>query len=387
MIFQRSPIEINPRLGATLDFLRWTSALAVLAGHVRMFLFPPMESIGHAWIPLNTFYLVTGFGNQAVMVFFVLSGFLVGGRAAEKLSEGTFRMGDYMADRVSRLYPVFFVGLLLTATLDSFGMNLFYNANCYKSTYPMLRDLVNYNMGSQLSIVTFLSNLLMLQGIVTPSFGTNGPLWSLSMEFWYYILFPLLLIPFYARAARVRWTSIGILVLVLCLLAMNPNYYALFVVWLLGVAARRLHFPFRNSSVAFGLLALTLVNSRIGFGPSYLRDLVIGVGCMLVIVSVHNGGGGIACGAALSKKMANFSYSLYCCHFPIVVFSVAILASRRDVSMLSMQSRFLIAAALTTFCLCASYGISLFTEAKTAFFRNRLKSVMPAAIRATPKPC
>ncbi len=207
------------------------------------------------------------------------------------------------------------------------------------------------------------------------------------MEFWYYILFPLLMIPFYARSARVRWTSIGIVVLVLCLLALNPNYYALFVVWLMGVAARRLHFPFRHSSVAFGLLALALVNSRIGFGPSHLRDLLIGVGCMLVIVSVHNGGGGITYGAALSKKMADFSYSLYCCHFPIVVFSVAILASRRDISVLSMQSRFLLATALTTFCLCATYGVSLFTEAKTTVYRKHLKGLIGNANRAEQSLC
>ncbi len=146
MIFQRSLIEINPRLGATLDFLRWTSALAVLVGHVRMFLFPPLESIPHAGIGLKTFFLLTGFGNQAVMVFFVLSGFLVGGRAAEKISDGTFRMADYMADRVSRLYPVFLFGLLLTATLDNAGIKFFQNANCYQSMFPMLRDLVNYNI-------------------------------------------------------------------------------------------------------------------------------------------------------------------------------------------------------------------------------------------------
>lgn len=112
MILHRSPIEINPRLGATLDFLRWTSALAVLAGHVRLFLFPPMESIAHPGLPLKTFYLLTGFGHQAVMIFFVLSGFLVGGRAAEKLSDGTFRMADYLADRVSRLKPVLFSSLV-----------------------------------------------------------------------------------------------------------------------------------------------------------------------------------------------------------------------------------------------------------------------------------
>jgi len=383
---QRTPIEINPQLGATLNFLRWTAALAVLVGHVRMFLFPSLQDIAQPGIPLKIFYLATGFGHQAVMIFFVLSGFLVGGRVAEKLSAGTFRMADYLADRISRLYPVFVFSLLLTATLDNWGARHFHNADSYPSDFRMLRDLVNYDIVAQHSIGTFLSNLFMLQGIVTPPFGTNGPLWSLSMEFWYYLLFPLLLIPFYARSVRTRWTSVGVLMLVLGLLAVNPTYYALFVVWLLGVAARRLYVPFRNSAVAFGLLALALINSRFGLGSSYLRELFIGVACMLVIVSVHNGGAGFQLGAALSKKMADFSYSLYCCHFPIIVLFTAILASRQDISSLSMPSRFIFAAVLTALCLGASYGVSLLTEANTAFFRDRLKLIMHTAVSPTPEP-
>jgi peptidoglycan/LPS O-acetylase OafA/YrhL len=311
MIFRRKPVELTPQLCATLDFLRWTSALAVLIGHVRIFLFPPLESIAHAGVGLKAFYLVTGFGNQAVMLFFVLSGFLVGGRAVEKLSQGTFRMGDYLADRISRLYPVLIASLVLTAVLDTAGIGWLHDANRYETDFPMLRGLVNYDLRQQFSLGTFLANLFMLQGIATLPFGTNGPLWSLSMEFWYYILFPLLLLPFFQGCAKLRWKSIGFLVPVLVLLAVNgPDYYALFLVWLLGVAARRVSFSFRNSTMAFVLLLIALMNSRIGAGSGYVRNLLVGVGTTVVVIAVLNGGWGITCGAALSKRMANFSYTL-----------------------------------------------------------------------------
>ena len=36
-------------------------------------------------------------------------------------------------------------------------------------------------------------NAFFLQTIVGPTFGSNGPLWSLAYEWWYYVLFPLAL--------------------------------------------------------------------------------------------------------------------------------------------------------------------------------------------------
>jgi peptidoglycan/LPS O-acetylase OafA/YrhL len=38
---------------------------------------------------------------------------------------------------------------------------------------------------------TFVGNLAFLQTIAVPIFGTNGPMWSLANEFWYYLIFPL----------------------------------------------------------------------------------------------------------------------------------------------------------------------------------------------------
>ena len=41
-----------------------------------------------------------------------------------------------------------------------------------------------------LTAPVFLGNAAFLQRILVPELGTNGPLWSLANEFWYYLLFP-----------------------------------------------------------------------------------------------------------------------------------------------------------------------------------------------------
>jgi hypothetical protein len=40
-------------------------------------------------------------------------------------------------------------------------------------------------------IMTFLGNLCFVQTVSVPVYGSNGPLWSLANEFWYYVMFPL----------------------------------------------------------------------------------------------------------------------------------------------------------------------------------------------------
>src|SRR6202030_1593882 len=44
---------------------------------------------------------------------------------------------------------------------------------------------------SQITPGIFLGNLFFVQTILCRTFGSNGPLWSLANEFWYYVLFPL----------------------------------------------------------------------------------------------------------------------------------------------------------------------------------------------------
>lgn len=62
-----------------LDLFRGVAALMVCFGHIRNAFWVDYGDIQvKAWWHVPA-YLVTGFGHQAVIIFFVLSGFLVGG--------------------------------------------------------------------------------------------------------------------------------------------------------------------------------------------------------------------------------------------------------------------------------------------------------------------
>src|SRR6202007_1535137 len=85
--------------------------------------------------------------------------------------------------------------LLLTAIIDHIGLRLFgASSNIYAAAKP------GYNWGfpspdtKRLGAEVFLGNALHLQGILVPYYGSNLALWSLSLEWWYYMLFPTLVL-------------------------------------------------------------------------------------------------------------------------------------------------------------------------------------------------
>lgn len=93
---------------AYLDGIRGIAALFVLARH---------------WNPLLDFGFT--FSHMAVDLFFMLSGFVIAHAYDEKLRSGKMSPSTFMAIRLSRLYPVYFLAILVclvvmtsTAALD-----------------------------------------------------------------------------------------------------------------------------------------------------------------------------------------------------------------------------------------------------------------------------
>jgi peptidoglycan/LPS O-acetylase OafA/YrhL len=155
---------------------------------------------------------------------------------------------------MSRLWVVLLPTLLLTLGIDWLGAQITNSA--YTGQFH-----VHFNSGPQLahpadhSALTFLGNLVFLQTIAVPVFGTNGPLWSLAFEFWYYVLFPLAVAAI--RASPVRWLArAGYLILFLCLLWMLPAPLLLSgLIWLMGVAVwlvSKLEWIKRSADAFFG---------------------------------------------------------------------------------------------------------------------------------------
>lgn len=150
----------------TLTSLRFLAALMVFLHHI--FQFFPGE--------INTSLFEKGY--LAVDLFFILSGFILShvyGRSFPG-TRGAYRM--FWVRRFARIYPVHFLILLFLIFWASRGV--FYGS---------------LEMGN-ISIVALLDNLLLLHGWGLPgALAWNGPSWSISGEWFAYLLFPFLLPP------------------------------------------------------------------------------------------------------------------------------------------------------------------------------------------------
>lgn len=100
------------------DILRGISALLVCANHLRSALFTSFGNLTHSNIFDRLFYFATSLGHQSVIVFFVISGFLIGGAIIK--NRNSFKTGSYSINRLTRLYTVLVPALLLTAVIDFF---------------------------------------------------------------------------------------------------------------------------------------------------------------------------------------------------------------------------------------------------------------------------
>ena len=294
--------------------------------HLRAFLFVPFAQLKAPGILAKGFYLVTGLGHQAVMIFFVLSGFLVGGSVITALQRGKWSWRGYLLRRMSRLWVVLIPALLLTLFWDKLGYA--YAPTGYEGVY---REL--YHSGptpsipSDWSIGTFLGNTFFLQTILVPCFGTNGPLWSLANEFWYYLLFPLLLISF-VSGTRIQVRIIGLL-LAACMIFFLPRPILMGgVIWLLGAVVfyliqigmiRRIT---SHPACLFLSLLLTigaLLASRSGrMGEE--ADLLIGVGCAVLVAGLAVRASSNHFYGIISAGASEISYTLYLVHFPLLAY-------------------------------------------------------------------
>ena len=86
------PIDLTPNASGYLDIMRFVAAMAVMFEHWRGILFTDYKQIASSNItaPVRAMYFLTDFGHQAVMVFFVLSGFLISSSVLRNMERSTW---------------------------------------------------------------------------------------------------------------------------------------------------------------------------------------------------------------------------------------------------------------------------------------------------------
>jgi peptidoglycan/LPS O-acetylase OafA/YrhL len=349
-----------------LDLLRGLAALFVLADHWRNYFFVNFHEVGPHRVLLAVPYTLTAAGHEAVVIFFVLSGFLIGGTARRSLELGQWNWASYLTNRLVRLWIVLLPGLLLTLLWDKIGVALEASGPAY------LGDPPNHIMGSMArtdAATVFVGNLLFVQKVIVPAFGSNGSLWSLANEFWYYVLFPLgllAILPF--TSTRIRIIT-AVLFTLLCLW-LRSTLLPLFPVWLLGAALLNLPRPHLSNSLRW-LAAATYVPivflcTRLHGTLGIVSDYILAGGTAALIWTLLSAAQAAPTAVGqvrFSRGLARFSYTLYVVHLPFLTLVAGLLVGDRRWQPTPPH----IAAALGILAvtLAYAYGIASLTEFHT----------------------
>lgn len=334
--------------------------------------------LGHfswGWLGGGLFWQISAYGHSAVIVFFVLSGYVIAFSAETK--DASF--GDYAINRAARVLSVATPALLLTAILDAIGSAI--NPGFYAYYASLAPPWSDFGGNQSLQFVfgqLFLNELWFLHVPVM----TDRPYWSLSYEVWYYVAFGFI---YYMRGRqRIFLSSLTFSIA-------GPKILLLLPIWAFGVFGWRyrnrlpecLAWPlFCISLVAMIILNLHVVDhlfepARSLYWPfDYkLSDHLLGLAFALHIAAAARLPSipGIEWLKTPIRRMAGLTFSIYLYHLPILLFLGAVLPGLPT----DWQRRMLMLA--VTFLAIAWLG--RFTEQKKHLFKGWLVSAQRLRFR------
>lgn len=222
-----------------LDAIRVAAALFVVLAHLA---YPRFS--GDSLSMLREW----DYGRDAVIIFFVLSGLVIS-YVAER--DGTW--ARFAFNRATRIYSVLVPTLLLTLVYDRLGQTIAPAAydGWWYAEIPAWQFLAS---GLSFSNEWIFGHVRL---------GTNGPLWSLSYEAAYYLLFG---VAFFLKGT----VRLLLIVLVACLV--GPRVLLLLPAWLCGVYAWRL-IKQGNAEISKTTAVLLVLAGPIFYGASFTVGL------------------------------------------------------------------------------------------------------------------
>ena len=347
----------------SLTGLRFFAALGVVIGHGHEHFGSPL-GIAH--------YFALG---QAVSLFFVLSGFVL----TYNYNGPTFSVWNFWVARIARIWPMFAFGVLLMLTIRAAGIGLRMTTALGQPTieYPTSDGLIRELLG--------VANLFdpSMWGYIVPG-PINPPDWTVSVEFFFYLLFPVIVAyPWGLVAALLLWvvvTLVGVFLYATC--GMGPLecyfqhaiYFANFppfrlIEFLAGIYAARLMMRRSQYRSAAYWIALELVGvAASAFGafiaPGLLRSGQLhpimysvvnsssaSLGFVLLIYACGHGRGPISKLLSLSwvRYGGEISYSLYILHYAVQTMFVHLFGQAIDPIVRSLFYLATIAAAVLAY--------------------------------------
>ena len=354
---------MNKYISIYLDLIRFLAAVVVFFVHANYERFTSNLPI----VPC-----LKDYGNDAVMVFFVLSGFVI----AYVLDQKEKTPREYFVSRFARLYSVAVPALVLTYVLDHIGAHFAFDA--YDGWW-FQNDMPVWRIASNL----FFVNELWFNSIRPFS---NGPFWSLGYEFWYYTIF--------GAAIFLRHRPIKLVVVGALCLFIGPKILLLLPVWLLGVQSyyvikqrmvsevlgwllfigsavlyvlfRFYAYPDRLYEYMLGNLGIVYMQDYLRWSQEFLSSYIIGV-----LVAAHFIGAGVVVHRFKNilgtyecpiRYLAGYSFAIYLFHYPLLQFLGAM---TRDMAQESLRNAIVVFGSLA-----AIWVLGAVSESRKADWRH-----------------
>jgi peptidoglycan/LPS O-acetylase OafA/YrhL len=270
---------------------------------------------------LNTLFSYLTFpinwGSAGVPIFFVISGYCIHRGTARKLlanPAAPFNTGNFLMRRFARIYPVLLAALLLTFAFDTLS----------RSYTPVSSKI------GVLDLHLFIVNLFSLQGVAGRTFGSNGALWTLSLEVQFYLVYPLLIALRRRIGMKAVLIGVGIVNLVSALVFERHEiilFASYWFAWTLGAwiaeakaAPNAVKLPNGSRKLQVAAVVVALFGCAAFKVGQYLAFQFWAVAFGIYLYQV------------LDKPMRNslpvrgfswlgeFSFSLYIVHIPILIF-------------------------------------------------------------------
>ncbi len=376
---------MNKAISNFLALARWVAALAVLITHAGQMIQVSDIMVAPHGPGVYAWWFLSGFSHQAVLIFFVISGFLVGGDLLRRLDRTDLFLGRYLIDRFSRIYIVMAPVLAYGFAVDFLGRRIFPNSGIYDGTF----------FDGVFNPINILWTLLQQQNLWAQQAGTNGALWSLACEMWYYLTFPLLLLPLcraYSLCVRLTGCVCGALAAIV--MSMPEGFFLFgYGVWAFGALIRVAPRPLIKSAwLSLGVFLATIALIRLGArGPlvaahplvSTLADAAVAgaFGNLLLSLRFAADGGLFANLSPIHQRLSDFSYSLYATHAPLVFFvwaGAGSLLGQDWYKQLPTPLHWTLTFALIAVAVAIAYGFSRLTEARTKRLRDFLRETLLA---------
>lgn len=291
---------------------------------------------------LNLSERADAIGSGAVMIFMMVSGFVITGLLLTRQEAWI----PFITRRAFRLFPAYWIALGLGVVAMLIRPDVFANVS-WVSDPAFVADLAYHSANNQAvfdaPVEQALYHITLLQGLPPPSYMPHsattilGPAWSLTVEWQFYLV-----APFLVWMARTQARAlILVLAAAVLLFGMNrgwqgdalsitalPNFLYLFVIGIFS----RIALPYIPKHAGFGwaaAVALVAIGTQAGIAPS----IAIWLAFVVLIArapdhatpEARRGLLDRAFKAAFESPLATYlgdrSYSVYILHSPLLVFA------------------------------------------------------------------